>query len=102
MERLKWRYWLIMNRRGQIGTLISMFVTIIIVAIILIGFVILAGPWNKFSEKPVGVLSFGNESEAKGLFDYVSSDYEDLMKIKFGVAKGEGVSEAMQEAGYEG
>ena len=89
------------SKKGQLGTLISMFFAIILVAIILGGFILLSEPFKIFAEEPVLANYFGEDGEEREFFIYMDEDYEKLVKARFYVAGDYDVDAALVAGGFE-
>ncbi len=88
-----------MNKKGGLGSSIAMFVAIIMIFIILAGFTLMAGMFKVFAEKPAGVDTVDGDGIAGNFFNYV--DNNSLDRVKFVVAKGKSLNDAILEVGYE-
>jgi hypothetical protein len=88
------------NKKGLMG-FISMFVAIIIIAIILLVFVMSSGAWKKFMEEPAAMNYFGEDGSEMSFFDYMDDSSESLNEVRFLVASGASVEDAVEEVGGE-
>lgn len=89
-EGLKWRCWLVMrmNRRGGIGDFVSMIISIIAIAFILAGFILMAGTFTRFVEKPAAVAAYGDSGLEGDFFKYMEDEYVPFLEEKFEIRKG--------------
>jgi hypothetical protein len=91
----------IRNKRGGLGNFISMFVAIIVIVIILLGFIFISGVFKKFSEKPAAVVFFGEDGSEKDFFNYMDDEYGELAEVRVFVAGEKSVDDAIKEAEYD-
>ncbi len=87
-----------MNKKGIMG-FISMFFAIIMIAVILLVFVMSSSVWKKFMEEPAAMNYFGEDDAEKSFFDYMDNGNESLNEVRFIVASGKNVNEAIEETG---
>jgi len=91
-----------MNKRGGIGGFISMFVAIVVIAIILLVFVMMNGVWKKFVEEPAAMNYFGESGREKSFLDYMDNGSRSINQVRFDVASNKNVDIVVLEVFPEG
>jgi len=83
MGKLKWRFWLAMNKRGIIGGFIAMFVATVVIVLILLVMIIGSGIVKKFVATKD---NFGIQNESAvgidDVFDYSGDQFYNVTKLR--------------------
>ena len=89
-----------LNKSGIIGSLITMFITTIVIIIILTVFVLGSGVVKKFDKVDVGIRIY-NETEIGlcDVFDYMTY-YNKFIEVKYLIEGGMELDNALMEIGY--
>jgi len=89
-----------MNKRGGVGSGIAMFFAIILILIMLGVFIGVSGIWKAFSEEPAGNIVSAEGELNESMFGYMGSSENSIQEVKFIVASGKSIEEAVVEVGY--
>ncbi|MFH1521761.1 MAG: hypothetical protein ABIF18_02270 [archaeon] len=89
------------NKKGILGSFISMFVATIAIVIILVGFVLVAGLVKKIDNVGGGVAVYDEKSVGIDNIFYYMDRYISLLNARFLLEKGSSLEEAFKESGYE-